>query len=264
MTKKWLLNTTSTKKRDTMLCSTNVTASNPTGSGTYTAAPAILTGATYEYILPFQLSNRDLTSALGVKGVVSDVAARTSTTCFMRGYKECITIQTTDGLPWLWRRIVFTTKGPLFLTSPTGFTLYQETSNGFGRVVNAAPAGSVDAFISTAFRGTRNVDWNDLMDAPIDTSRVTLLYDKCIKLASGNEDGMIKKFNFWHPFNKNLVYDDDENGGSEFQAGNGFSTRSKAGMGDIYVVDYIRPRMGGTTSSQLSFHPQATLYWHEK
>ncbi|UOK20978.1 capsid protein [Chifec genomovirus UA13_107] len=252
-----------------MIIQTNTTASTPSGGTSYTAAPAILVGNTYEYIFPFCCTARDLTSGIPTAGNptlgrVTDQATRTATTCFMRGYSEAITIQTTDGLPWLWRRIVFTYKGLVFPAATSSFNYVMENSAGYARVVNSAPAGSISSFINVAFKGVQNADWNTFVDAPLDTSRISVLYDKTMTIASGNEDGMIRKYKFWHPFNKNLVYDDEESGGSTLNNGSYLSVSSKAGMGDAYIVDFFRPRTGGTTASQLSFHPQGTLYWHEK
>jgi len=62
--------------------------------------------------------------------------------------------------------------------------------------------------------------------------------------------------------NKTLVYNDEERGDTEESAY--YSVGSKAGMGDYYVVDIFRPRVGSTTSNQLLFSPNTTLYWHEK
>lgn len=113
MTRKSLLNMTSEKKRDKMLNYTNVTSSSQTGSGTFTSAPAILTGgSSTPFVAVWCATARDnTTSSTDRIGNKFDVATRTASLCYMVGLKETIEIQVADGLPWQWRRICFTFKG---------------------------------------------------------------------------------------------------------------------------------------------------------
>jgi len=184
----------------------------------------------------------------------------------MVGLKEAIEIQVSTGMPWQWRRICFTLKGNLGLQQNSAFALSTETSNGYVRVVNQVPGdpGSGQQYIlfERLFKGQHTSDWNDVMTARVDNTRVTLKYDKTCSLASGNDDGFIRKYNRWHGMNKTLVYNDDELGGET--TAQSFSTSGKAGMGDYYVLDLFRARTGATTSDLLSFRPESTLYWHEK
>lgn len=262
---------TSTKKRDNMLAYTNVTADTNNGGATYRSdVPAILTGGqgvNAARVLLWCATARDnTTSSSNVKGTQFDLAARTSTTPYMVGLKEAIEIQVSTGMPWQWRRICFTYKGPLGLTYSTTQAVATETSNGYVRVVNdiTGDAGGGQQYIlfEKLFKGQNTVDWNDVMTAKVDNTRVSLKYDKTCTLASGNEDGFIRKYNRWHSMRKTLVYNDDELGGG--QAAQQFSTQGRAGMGDYYVLDIFRARTGSTASDQLSFRPEATLYWHER
>jgi len=184
----------------------------------------------------------------------------------MVGLKEAIEIQVSTGMPWQWRRICFTFKGPLGLTYDSGTAIATETSNGWVRVVNqiAGDPGGGQQYIlfEKLFKGQNTSDWNDVMTAKVDNTRVTLKYDSTVSLASGNEDGFIRKYNRWHSMRKTLVYDDDELGGAS--TARTLSTEGKAGMGDYYVLDMFRARQGSATTDQLSFRPEATLYWHEK
>lgn len=264
MTKKRILNATSRKKVDNMISYTNVTLANPQGGTTYTATGAVMP-ATQQYIFPWCATARNADNATNVRGTVTDVAARTAQTCFMRGLSENIEITTNDGLPWQWRRICFTLKGTgmTSIITGTGMGLAVETNNGWLRVVNTAYGNTaVGGLQSLLFRGAAGVDWSNIMTAPCDNTNVSIKYDKTCTISSGNEDGMIRNYRRWHPMNKNLVYNDDEQGGTEsFSA---YSTTGKPGMGDYYVVDIFQPRTGGTSSSQLRFEPSAKLYWHEK
>lgn len=254
-----------------MLTYTNSTNTAQTGGTTYAIdVPAIITGgqgfngaATFLWCA----TARDNTIAsTGGKGTQFDQSTRTSSTPYMIGLKESIEIQCNTGMPWQWRRICFTMKGSIGLTQNSSFALSTETSNGYVRVLNQVqgdPGGGQQyTLFERLFRGQNTVDWNDVMTAKVDTTRVTLKYDRTCTLASGNEDGFIRKYNRWHDMHKTLVYNDDELGGSTNP--NSFSTAGKPGMGDYYVLDLFRGRSGSTASDLLSFRPETTLYWHEK
>nr|QTE03640.1 MAG: capsid protein [Gemycircularvirus] len=267
--RKMILNVSSTKKRDTMINFSNITATSQIGGTAYSTSPAVITGGytTFNPIV-WCATGRDNTIATGgTPGNKYYQATRTATTCFMRGLAENVEIQVSDGLPWQWRRICFTYKGindllPGLSTAPA-FRVSLETSNGWVRTVNALPNNAYrDSLEGVMFRGVKGVDFNEPLTAPLDPTRITVKYDKTRTISSGNEDGCIRKYKFWHGMNKNLVYADDESGGTE-TTGN-FSVQSKAGMGDYIIVDYFLPRAGSTSSNQLIFNPTASLYWHEK
>lgn len=266
MTKKRILDVTSLKKRDTMMPYTNTTAASQTGSATYAAIPAIITGG-YQVDNPFvwcATSRGIATNTGGSVGTKYYAATRTASDCYMKGIAENIEIQVSDGVPWQWRRICFTYKGTQnLLPNATGFGLGLLTSNGQARLLNkTANNGLRDALEEVLFKGAKFTDWFDQMTASLDNSRVSVKYDRTRTIASGNEEGVIRKYKQWHPMNKTLRYADDESGGGE-TTGN-FSVQSKVGMGDYLIVDYFMPRIGSTAANQLSFSPQSTLYWHEK
>jgi len=269
MSKKAILNTTSQKKRDKMLTWTNITAANPFGSTTYTASPAILAGNTPLYVIPWCATGRDATINLaGVKPNKYDQATRTASSCYMVGLKESIEVQCADGLPWQWRRVCFTFKGGLtlnsFLPSSTtpGFSAATEISQGYVRPLNALTASQYATFFQLLFQGAVANDWTDPMTAKLDSERISVKYDKTHTIASGNEQGVIRKYSRWHGMGHNLQYDEDEVGGTV--ATGMTSVESKIGMGDYWVVDIIKPRMSATSSNQLSFNCESTLYWHER
>lgn len=266
MSKKSILNVTSRKKRDTMQYYTNNTPDSPNPGGiVYTATPTVIVGgAARAQCFIYCPTARDFSSSAGGSAsIISDTASRTASTCFMRGLSERIELQVSDGLPWQWRRICFTAKGfQTNLTVSAGFKLFAETSAGYVRLMNQIDGTNQTAMENALFKGQSGVDWLDPLSAPTDNSRLTIKYDKTITIASGNEDGVIRKYNRWMPMNHNLVYDDDETGGTE--SASHFSSIGKAGMGDYYIVDYFRPRVGSTSENQLLFAPQATLYWHER
>lgn len=275
MSKKRILNVSSTKKRDTMLCYTNSTAANQGGGTTYSNSAAIVTGGQADTTAAAFLwcsTGRDNFSnaPANQKGTKFDSATRTSTSPYMVGLSEKLEIQCNTGMPWQWRRVCFTMKGPSLAPNSTAsgyqFSNVLETSNGIVRVMNQVTgnpgSGAMYGLMLVLFKGQVNSDWIDPMTAPTDNSRVTIKYDKTMMMSSGNEDGFIRSCKRWHPMKKTLVYDDDENGGSE-QA-SAFSSEGRAGMGDYYVLDLFRARQGSATSDQLSIRPTSTLYWHEK
>lgn len=204
---------------------------------------------------------------------VTDAADRTSTTCFMRGYKENLRIQTSSAIPWLWRRIVFTSKGLAFsqLSSaeyaPTQqYTGYSDTSIGMARLwfnlnANNSPL-TVGTYNGIIFKGTVNQDWNDVMTAKVDTTRISVLSDRTTTIKTGNQAGHFSDRKLWYPFNKNLVYDDDEAGAS--YTTRYYSTDAKPGMGDVFIVDYLVPGLGASATDVINLNATATLYWHEK
>lgn len=200
---------------------------------------------------------------------VTDSATRTAQTCYMRGLSEKIQIQVADGLPWQWRRICFTYRNlttivPNVTEANKFFYSYLSIGNlGYNRVMNLLPhPDMVNIFEAVLFRGTKGRDWQNVIMAKVDNLRVDVKYDKTVTIASGNEDGVIRKYSRWHPMNKNLVYADDEAGGEMIEAYH--SVSDKRGMGDYYVVDYFVPRAGATASNQISVNMASSLYWHEK
>lgn len=201
---------------------------------------------------------------------IVDQAARTSTTCYMRGLSEHIRIQTSSGLPWFWRRICFTTKGD-FPTSGSTAPInpenwFVDTSSGISRLwlnlnINNS-SGALGSIQEVLFRGTQGKDWDDYLTAPVDPTRVTKKYDVTRRLTSGNALGVVREHKLYHKMNANLVYGDDENGDAEQTSL--FSTDAKPGMGDFMVVDIILPGTGGTASDLMQLRSTSTLYWHEK
>jgi len=267
MTRKRILNITTEKKMDSMMSASNVVAARPTPApASYSNVEAILTGGssdeyTFLWCATARTNAANNTGAIGTK---FNKATRTSSSCYMRGLKEAIEIQSSSSLPWQWRRICFTYKGlAREIVAQTGYQDNLLASEGVRRVVNEVPVGSPrNTLYDTVFQGERDVDWVDPLVAKTDTDITTIMYDKTITLQTGNEQGMIRKVNRWHPMNRTLLYDDDERGGGVRSIA--YSTQSKSSMGDYYVMDIFRPRVGSTSAQQLLFRPLATLYWHEK
>lgn len=246
-----------------MLVYSNTTLATPVGGGTYASNPAVLKGG-LTYVFPWCATARDNTLAINSGGSIFDSATRTATTCYMRGLKERIQVQTNSGAPWQWRRICFTLKGDTLIEQvEDAYHLLFETSNGFQRVLNNVRSANMNAVINDIlFKGIDGRDWNNYFNAKTDNTRCSIKYDKTFAIRCGNDSGYMKEFKLWHPMNKNLVYNDDEAGGDKVPGY--YSVDSRLGMGDYYVIDIISAGSDANGDDQMTFNPQATLYWHEK
>ncbi|UBQ66225.1 Cap protein [egret CRESS-DNA virus] len=264
MSRKGLLNATSTKKQDTMLAWSNTNSAG--GQQTIAARQVTVKGDTGYWGI-FNATARDLEAAAGKR----DRASRSATTCFAVGIREQLRIQTGSALPWLWRRICFTYKGDALTdvdtdTPTSAFYGYVDTTNGLQRAwvnsyINNEP-GRLARQQGLIFQGTASVDWNNPITAKVDTTRVSLKYDQTRALHTGNSSGYFKVHKVWHGMYKNIVYGDEERGALENSVY--VSTESKAGMGDYYIVDIFQPGVGGATGDLLAVDSSSTYYWHEK
>lgn len=269
MSRRSILNVTSRKKQDNMLSFSNTNGSG--ASQTVQAGSFFANGTTGYAMSLFCPTARSLSTA-STTNDVTDIADRTASTCFMRGYKENLRVQTSSPLPWLWRRITFTTKGNFFLgpstdSAPTQTVQpYSDTSIGMARKwfnlqVNNTPL-TVAAYNAIIFKGAFNSDWNDVITAKVDTSRISVKSDVVRRITTGNSSGHFSERKLWYPMNKNLVYDDDEVGAQ--MSTSYTSTDAKSGMGDYFIVDYLVPGVGGGNTDVINLNCTATLYWHEK
>lgn len=222
------------------------------------AVPAILLGDSDVYVCPFIPTYKR--RAFG-----NDLAPlRSRETCFMRGFKERIRVQSNSGLTWKWRRVTFTTKGPAFYElAPDGTLYYANWPNtGNVRVLSQTDNAWRSRMDQILFKGAFGRDYRTYMDAVIDRDVITVKSDVTRTISSGNAQGVWKTYDIWHPMNGNLVYSDDENG--DGMTTSGFSTSSKMGMGDYYIIDFFQPSLTGTSTDRLLIDMTSTLYWHEK
>ncbi|AGU67672.1 capsid protein [Blackbird associated gemycircularvirus 1] len=268
--KKRILNLTSRKKRNGMLTWTNTSSEN--GGSVTPGIGSLVVNARDGLEMIFCPHRHGSVFSSGTS-TVAQVPLRTATSCYMRGFAENIRIQSSSGIPWFHRRICFTHKGDAPFrelaagdTPVNTFSPLVETSNGMQRLafnltINAQ-ANTRNAMKNYLFKGAQGRDWNNLIVAPVDTSRVTLKFDKTWTYRSGNANGMVKETKLFHPMNQTLVYDDDENG--DIEQDSYYSVASKAGMGDYYVMDFIQPGLGGSVTDLLAMHFNSTMYWHER
>jgi len=267
MTRKRILNITSRKKQDNM----RSMFTTPFGSED-TPGPIVMTGDnSYEFL--WIASARDNVIA-GTEPGVFQTSQRTATSCFMRGLKERWEVQTGSPAQWQHRRIVFTYTGDEIIRvndDPTDGVgeLFKELSTGYVRafpslydVTDPRTQAIQKQVYDRVFKGTRGRDWINTENAKVDTDKVRVLYDKVSHIRSSNDRGVITRRNFWHPLNRTLVYDDDENGNSTVNSP--FSVENPKSLGDVYVYDLFSAGLGSTEDDELQITAQATLYWHER
>uniref|UniRef100_A0AAU6S5C9 Capsid protein n=1 Tax=Eptesicus serotinus feces associated gemykolovirus 3 TaxID=3139978 RepID=A0AAU6S5C9_9VIRU len=268
MSKRSILNTTSRKKRNTMLSWSNT---NGTGATQTVALGNLLVpGSTGYAWVPWHATAMDIDAL----SIIPNDASRTSSTCYMVGLAENLKFQTSTGLPWFHRRICFSIKGPnpfagissLDNTANQSTNFYADTSNGMERLwfnlqVNNSTT-TLAAQQALLFKGVQGKDWTDVITAPLDNTRVSIKYDKTWTISSGNSNGIVRERKMFHSMRRNLVYDDKETGQGKLNSY--YSVNSKLGMGDFYVIDIIQPGSAGTASDLLLLSATSTLYWHEK
>ncbi|WGD01133.1 MAG: capsid protein [Genomoviridae sp.] len=270
MSRKAILNVTSRKKRDTMPPIVKI------GSGTAATGAAELFGngiasAYGVFCIPWVATTRGFAVGAGVPSNINDDASRTSSICYMKGLSETIRMETTTGVPWVWRRICFNFKGsdiasggavlePMWFQSILGWCRYMLI---LGTSASTANQNLLyDRLVQHMFRGTYGTDYLDIMSAQTDTRKIDIKSDKFRKVFSGNDEGSMRIMKLYHGMNKNLYYEDTEKGDIKNNGLN--SVEGKPGMGDYYVVDFFRPLAGATEDDKLIYQPQSTLYWHER
>jgi len=266
MSRKGILNLVAVKKKDTLLPSTAVPATEA-GIG------SLPIGVGDDYTLLWEPTARERYTPTE-DFPTAPANARSASTCFFVGVKEKIQVNTTNGQNWTWRRVIFTAKGPIIDGNYRDYTERSvDLSNGttyYQRANSPLPTQMASDLHRLVFRGLGTNadgqiprDWLNRFTAPVDTRRINLLYDKTVRISSGNGEGVEKYFTRWHPVRKNMVYDEREEGGEELNSSH--STRSKPGMGDLYIMDIIDGNgVGDTTTGSIYFNPQTTVYWHER
>lgn len=261
LSRRRLLNITSIKKHDAMLTVIPNTPTNPlvVSPGDYfvnadnqvhatlfcpTARPLDFTGA-----------NKD------------EPSGRMSAQTYARGYKETTVMRIAGaGTPFRHRRICFSMKGFLDTAKLNNvnnlgqYAFSTDAVRGMARQTAELPSTFLAYINSIVFRGTGNVDWSNVFNAMIDTSRITLHSDRSRTINPGNAEGHMSLWKNWYPMNKTLVYDDDESG--DAVATNYFSSLAKFGMGDFFIFDLYQSL--NVTGANMLINHEGNYYWHER
>ncbi|QCW23734.1 MAG: putative capsid protein [Genomoviridae sp.] len=247
-----LLNIVSTKKKDTML-------PYYAFSGAFTKGPIVFDGSsnTTKLVL-WNASARPLKVAIGTEATTY----RGATEVFQRGLKEKIFIETNSANPWIWRRIVFT-NSTIRIASDSNDYFDPVGVSGMSRALRVVATPTRNILNFELFKGTQTVDWEDHINAQVNTEKCRIFYDRTMSITSGNTAGRILNINRWHGFNKTMIYDDKEIG--DVKNINYWAASSVHNtLDDVYVLDMFRPASYSTVANTLVFNPQATIYWHER
>lgn len=263
MSRRRILNITSQKKQDSMV------PASVTGAGVITAlvnGATVLSSATSNLFL-FSPTHR-IQSSPGLSNNFSfnPSAQRTSQTTFARGIKETVRLTWDNGTSWWYRRIVFQLRQDPGIVAPTGYgpvSVAQISASAVpqtARVTMQNPTpGVVQALI---FKGVPGTDWNDDITAPVDHQRNRVMYDRTFSMNCPSGTVTNRTFKFYHPLNKTIIYNDDENNTGIGQTG--YSATSSSPLGDIYILDVFKSASNPGTAAQLLFTPECTYYWHER
>lgn len=197
-------------------------------------------------------------------------ADRGKSRTYFRGVSEKMSLETNSNAAWLHRRTVFLDMGETIrvnMPPDTASTLLGR--EGYVRplwaVLNTAGATEPGAtawgeISDEIYDGQHSVDWSNIMTAKLDNQKVKVLYDRISRISSGNDRGTWKIRNFWHPVNRTIIYDDDQDGNEVNTSPWSAGTRQSAG--DVIVMD-IFTCADGEEADQLQVGSEATVYWHE-
>lgn len=258
-----ILNASTIKKRDTMKAWTNTLGGQEVPGG------ATFTQAGLNHCIVWSPTCRGSTTSGGVRQTKFYEQTRTSALTYCVGVAETIRISTSGPGGWFWRRICFTAKGDeMYSEDRRVFTLSNSpvariTSDGVQRA--CLVSDNVMRIREFIFRGRQQVDWFDVMTAPIDNNNVRPLYDKRTHIKSNNSAGHTTIRRLYHKMGHNLRYDEEEDGESMTEAY--YAVEGRIGMGDYYIVDFFvadHEAEDTTPTPTLRFVPEATYYWHER
>jgi len=201
----------------------------------------------------------------------TDEHVRANQEVFMRGIKDRIMVSATFSLIhrrvcfWSHRRIddarPFVFDNPDVIDAPS----YQRRN-----LVALYPNLDEEIF-EYLFKGTVGFDYseNSRWDTPLDNKRVKVVYDKQYTITpnyaapDGAQFGKTLTRKLWHPINRKVLYDDDEEGADV--NGSGWSAQTPESLGNYYVLDIFSTGQSieGSNDQVGTYMPESTTYWHE-
>ncbi|QIR82254.1 capsid protein [Chicken genomovirus mg8_401] len=197
-------------------------------------------------------------------------ADRGKSRVYFRGVAEKMSMETNSNAAWIHRRTVFLDGGETIRTHMPPDTASTLTGSlGYVRplytVLNTAAASEPGAtawheISDQIYDGQHNVDWSNLITARMDSQKVKVLYDKTRRISSGNDRGTWKINKYWHPVNRTIIYDDDQDGNEINTAP--WSSGSRQSAGDVIVMD-IFSCADGEEADEIRVGVESTVYWHE-
>lgn len=188
------------------------------------------------------------------------------------GYAETVQLHTNNGGQWVWRRIVFSMKGPAIHANFPDETLHSFNGVGLGESGYSRPfwnllGSSADAApareptLDLLFSGESGKDWFNYLFAKTDNTRVTIHKDVIRNIRGGNDDARRHTYKDWIPIRKTILYDEEETGDNKTFGY--YSVNSKIGFGDLYVWDYFECNTPDDEYA-MDLEVQGVYYWHER
>lgn len=217
------------------------------------------------------ITARPLTSSFA--DATANPAGRMSNTCYVRGFKERMDFVLAAGETVQWRRIVFAGKGLSTFQTPVTSTSdgpcdWQPSgrfnNESFRSMVNLnahAKYAAVLSAISEMFVGQSGIDFLSVINAKPDRTNFQILSDRVVNVVPSTTAVYQKTYTMWHPINRSITYNYDEDG-DELGVAQMYSTTSRIGLGDVYVLDMFQGV--GSATSVHKVASQSTYYWHEK
>lgn len=260
---------TSRKKRDTMLSAAGA-GSNPLPSAAIAAGtPLTMNQTNGNGRVHMTMAN--VTHRWLVPNNASYEAYRTATSTYVKGMSQTYTVIPTSSVAWWHRRIMFASKD-IFTTNAVQATIGAQASStasasqlvmrDLGNVTSGDYSDLRDTVLGVLFAGIGGIDWVSPFRARTDKTRVTILSDRSFNYASGNAVSRPVIKRVYDSINRSVVYGDDENGLSMDPSP--FSVDSKAGLGNIYLVDFYFCPAPSDAGDALNVSSSSTYYWHEK
>lgn len=201
----------------------------------------------------------------------TDEHVRANQEVFMRGIKDRIMVSATFSLIhrrvcfWSHRRIddarPYVFDNPDVIDAPS----YQR------RNLSALYPNLDEEIFEYLFKGTVGLDYseNSRWDTPLDNKRVKIVYDKQYTITPNYAAPLDAQFGktltrkLWHPINRKVRYDDEEEGADV--NGSGWSAQTPESLGNYYVLDIFSTGqyIEGSTDQVGTYMPESTTYWHE-
>lgn len=201
----------------------------------------------------------------------TDEHVRANQEVFMRGIKDRIMVSATFSL--IHRRVCFWSHRRIDDARPFVFDnsdVIDAPSYQRRNLVALYPNLDEEIF-EYLFKGTVGFDYseNSRWDTPLDNKRVKVVYDKQYTITpnyaapDGAQFGKTLTRKLWHPINRKVLYDDDEEGADV--NGSGWSAQTPESLGNYYVLDIFSTGqyIEGSNDQVGTYMPESTTYWHE-
>jgi hypothetical protein len=190
---------------------------------------------------------------------------------FFRGIKERVFISA--NLSVIWRRVVFLTHERFSFAQPlVGVTQDGHPPYWRRNIRTFDPTnGEVGDIL---WQGQSGVDYSeeDRAISRIDPERVRVLSDRKVSIhpnynmpADEFVSGKNRLFTRWHPINRKIRYDSDEDGSGKLGE-TGWESKSPRNPGNVYIMDmfYNGAEYDPTEVTAGHLKIQSTVYWHEQ